>query len=149
MSKTIYVIGSLRNPQVPEVGNLLRAAGYDVFDDWFGGGPEADDYWQKYEQTRGRSYGEALDGWLARNTFNLDWTHLERCDGAVLVAPAGKSAHLELGFVIGQNKPGWVLFDQAPERWDVMYRFVYLTGGKVLFNQGDLVHTVNARFHLG
>jgi hypothetical protein len=41
----------------------------------------------------------------------------------VLVAPAGKSGHLELGWSIGQGKKGYVLFDQEPERWDAMLAF--------------------------
>lgn len=142
--KSIYVIGSLRNPEVPHVGNTLRAEGYDVFDDWFGGGEFADDHWQRYEQTRGRSYRDALRAPLAVNTFNLDYRHLNRCDAAVLVAPAGKSAHLELGYMIGQGKPTWYLFDKEPERWDVMTQFVYTTGGGVCFSLAELVRQVNA-----
>jgi nucleoside 2-deoxyribosyltransferase len=37
--------------------------------------------------------------------------------------PAGKSAHLELGYIIGQGKPGYILFDKMPERLDVMHVF--------------------------
>jgi nucleoside 2-deoxyribosyltransferase len=37
--------------------------------------------------------------------------------------PGGKSAHLELGYMIGQGKPCYVFFDKEPERWDVMYQF--------------------------
>jgi len=57
---TIYLIGSLRNPKVPEISNLLTEAGYDVFSDWFAAGEIADDSWQKYEQGKGLSYIEAL-----------------------------------------------------------------------------------------
>ena len=121
--KSVYLIGSLRNPKVPELGNYLRTQGVEVFDDWYGAGPEADDCWQKYETERGRSYLEALDGHAAWNTFNFDHRHLSRCAACVLVMPAGKSGHLEFGFFIGLGKPGYVLFDAEPERWDVMYRF--------------------------
>jgi len=37
--------------------------------------------------------------------------------------PAGKSGHMELGYMIGQGKPCFVYFDKEPERWDVMYQF--------------------------
>jgi hypothetical protein len=30
---------------------------------------------------------------------------------------------LELGYTIGRGKPGFILFDQEPERYDVMYAF--------------------------
>ena len=36
--------------------------------------------------------------------------------------PAGKSAHLELGWVIGKGKKGFIVLDN-PDRWDVMYLF--------------------------
>ena len=119
----IYLIGSLRNPRIPEVGNILRAEGYETFDDWHAGGPEADDEWMRYEKTRGRHYKDALLAYNAQHIFTYDLSHLNRATVGVLVMPAGKSAHLELGYLIGQNKPGFILFDQEPERWDVMNAF--------------------------
>ncbi len=41
----------------------------------------------------------------------------------VLVLPAGKSGHLELGYLIGQGKPAYIWMPEEPDRWDVMYRF--------------------------
>lgn len=118
----LYLIGSLRNPQVPLIAHQLREATHEVFDDWYAAGPEADDKWREYEKGRGHSYPEALDGFAAHHVFQFDQTHLHRCEAAVLVLPAGKSAHLELGYTIGQGKPGYILLDD-PKRWDVMYRF--------------------------
>lgn len=118
----IYLIGSLRNSKVPLIGNLLREAKFDVFDDWYAGGPNADDCWAAYERGRGRTFVEALGGFSAAHTFMYDYHHLRNADIALLVLPAGKSAHLELGWMIGQGKPGYVLLD-SPERWDVMYKF--------------------------
>ena len=120
---TVYVIGSLRNPRITEVGNALRAAGYDAFDEWHAGGPEADDEWRRYEQDRGRHYKEALRGYHARNIFEFDLYHLNRSDAGVLVMPAGRSGHLELGYLIGQGKLGFILFDEVPERLDIMHSF--------------------------
>jgi len=121
--KSIYIIGSLRNmDKVVEVGNKLRAIGIEGFDDWISPGPEADDYWKKYSEARGQNYLEALGSWSARHVFEFDHYHLDRCDGAILLPPAGKSCHLEFGYTIGKGKPGWVLLDD-PERWDVMYQF--------------------------
>ena len=37
--------------------------------------------------------------------------------------PTGKSGHLELGYLRGQNKPGYILFDKEPKKWDVMHNF--------------------------
>lgn len=123
--RSVYVIGSLRNPRVPVVAAALRAARYDAFDDWYAAGPEADDIWQAYEQERGRRYVEGLRGWHAGMVFDFDRRHLDRCDAGILLLPAGKSGHLELGYMIGQGKPGYVLLDgpDDPPRWDVMYCF--------------------------
>lgn len=118
----IYLMGSLRNPDIPNTAATLRDWGHEVFDDWFAAGPEADDHWRLYEEGRGRSYIEALDGHAATNIFGLDYHHLNRAHAGVLQLPAGRSAHLELGYLLGQGKPGFILLDD-PDRWDVMYKF--------------------------
>lgn len=118
----IYLIGSLRNKKIPEIGVKIRKLGYDVFDDWFAPGPEADDWWKKYEESRGRTYKEALKGHAARHIFEFDKSHIDASDIGLLIMPAGKSGHLELGYMIGRGKPGYVLMDK-PDRWDVMYQF--------------------------
>lgn len=118
----IYLIGSLRNPQIPQAANMLRNVGYEVFDDWYAAGPEADDKWRDYEKQRGHSYIEALDGFAANHVFDFDYFHLQRADIGVLWLPAGKSGHLELGYLLGQGKPGYIVMDN-PDRWDVMYKF--------------------------
>ena len=135
----IYLIGSLRNPELPKLGNILRAQGHEVFDDWFGAGPEADDYWQKHEKQRGSSYYDALHGHAAENVFKFDKRHIDRCDTVVLVMPAGKSGHLELGYAIGAGKRGFVYFHEEPDRWDVMYHFAIHSGGDVAFSTNQLL----------
>jgi hypothetical protein len=121
---SIYIIGSMRNPRVPEVAQALRGIGLDAYDDWHSSGPESDDFWMKYEKARGRTYKEALAGVHANNVFELDKKHLDRCDACVLVMPAGKSGHLELGYMRGCKKPGYILLDGAqPERFDIMSLF--------------------------
>jgi hypothetical protein len=119
----IYLIGSLRNPEVPILAIRLRELGFDVFDDWYAAGPEADDYWLKYEKQRGSTYDEALKNYAANHVFDFDHHHLDRCDIAILLLPAGKSGHLELGYAIGKGKHSFIFIDKEPERWDVMYRF--------------------------
>lgn len=118
-----YIVGSLRNPEIPNIANALRKEGYDIFDDWYAAGPEADDYWQLYENGKGHTYKEALAGYAAQHVFTFDKHHLDRCDGAILVMPAGRSGHLELGYMAGKGKPTHILFDKVPDRYDVMYQF--------------------------
>ena len=122
---SIYVVGSLRNPLVPQVAKALRAAGYDVFDDWYAAGERADDSWQAYEEARGRSFREALRGEAARHTFNFDLRHLQMAELGVLVMPAGKSSHMEFGWLLGRGRPSYVLLTKSPDRWDVMYQLAW------------------------
>lgn len=131
----IYVIGSLRNSSVPEVSNELRRQPIGrrlgnrlaVFDDWYAAGPEADDKWRDYEKARGHTYIQALAGHAAKNVFEFDRRHLSMSDGALLVLPAGKSGHLELGWMAGKEKWTGILLDDS-DRWDVMYKFADWVG---------------------
>jgi len=131
----IYLIGSLRNPEVPNVAKILRNVGYDVFDDWFAAGPNADDHWRDYEVGRGHNLTQALAGPFAKHVFDFDKTYLDRAKTGVLILPAGRSGHLELGYLLGQGKPGFILLDSQPERFDVMYRFAT----SVVTSVGELV----------
>lgn len=119
----VYIVGSLRNPEVLRVGDALREQGYDAFDNWMSAGEHADDAWRDYEKGRGRTYAEALHGRSARHVFNFDRPHLDLSDAAILVMPAGKSGHLELGYMSGRGKPTYILTDGEPERFDVMSQF--------------------------
>lgn len=125
----LYLIGSLRNPEVPNVANKIeQETGWEVFDDWYSAGPEADDYWKEHQRLRGRNYEEALRGYAARHVFNFDRHHLDTCDAGLLLLPAGRSGHLELGYLAGRNTPTIILLDQETEdnRWDVMTQFAGL-----------------------
>jgi hypothetical protein len=134
----IYLIGSLRNSAITTLGNALRAEGFSIFDDWMAAGPEADDYWQKYETEKGHSYKEALDGAAAKNVFEFDKRHLDASVAAVLVLPAGRSGHLELGYMAGRGKYTSILFDKTPERYDVMYQFA----NSVCFTYDELLEAL-------
>jgi nucleoside 2-deoxyribosyltransferase len=118
---SIYVAGPLNSNRVRKVAIKLRESGYDAFDDWHSAGPHADEEWQKHEIERGRPFSEAIRGYHARLVVDFDQHHINRCDAFVLVAPAGKSTHIELGYAIGLGKPSFVLFDGEPDRYDVMY----------------------------
>ena len=141
----IYVIGSLKNANVPVVAQVLRepGLGYHVFDSWHGAGPDADRYWREYEQARGLTYTEALDEPLARHSFAFDMQWLTWCNVGVLVLPCGKSAHLELGYLTG--KPGkrtFILMEGEPEEdWDLMNKIAT----KVVTNLDALVEEIGGQ----
>ena len=141
--KSVYLIGALKNPRVPAVANELRhRLGLDVFDDWWAASEDADDWWMGYENGRGHKYAEAFGGHHADTVFASDKKHLDRCDAAVLLMPAGKSGHLELGYMAGCGKPTFILFDQEPERFDIMYRFAV---GGVHFSTSTLLQAIKER----
>jgi hypothetical protein len=121
--KKIYIIGSLRDQNVPAVAAAFRKRGFDVFDDWFAAGPTADDSWREYEIARGHTYEQALEGRAANHVFSYDKSHLDSSDVVVMVLPCGKSGHLELGYSIGRGKKAYILLNGDYDRWDVMYRF--------------------------
>lgn len=133
----IYLIGSLRNPEIPQIAQEIRKLGFFVFDDWFAAGPEADDKWRDYEKTRGHAYRQALKGYAADHVYKFDLKHLNECDVGILYLPAGRSGHLELGYLIGQGKIGYIVLDN-PERWDVMYLFASDKGGAVCHSFEEL-----------
>ncbi len=131
----IYIIGSLKNEKIPHIAKKIREIGFEVFDDWFSPGPEADDFWRKYEKIRGSTYKQALNNWAGKHIFEFDKFHIDRANIGILIMPAGKSAHLELGYMIGQGKKTYVFFDKEPERWDVMYQFAE----NVFFKEEELL----------
>lgn len=134
-NEVLYIIGSLRNPKIPYIAKELRELGFkEVFDDWYSPGPHADDHWREFEKIRGSSYSQALNNWAGKHIFEFDKFHIDRSHIGVLCMPCGKSGHLELGYMIGQGKKGYVLFDKEPKRWDIMYQ--YCDG--VFFNLNDL-----------
>lgn len=121
----VYLIGSLRNPKIPEIRQALEDSLPDteVFASWFAAGEIADDRWRDYETGRGLSYSQALKDYAAQHILDFDKYHLNRCDIAVLVYPAGRSGHLELGYATGLGKTTYVLLDKEPDRFDVMLGF--------------------------
>lgn len=121
--KKIYIAGSLANPEIVKVTIALQEAGHIPFSEWYTPGPEADVLWRDYEQSIGFSYREALKRPSAVNTFQFDKRNIDDSDMMLMVLPCGKSAHLELGYIIGQGKPGHILMTSEPEKWDVMYQF--------------------------
>ncbi len=131
----IYLIGSLKNPVIPLIGKSLRALGHDIFDDWFAGGPTADAAWREYHQARGEGYAEALKGKAGDNAFKFDMHHLADANAAMLILPAGKSAHMELGVMHGWGRPTYVYFgDGEPADWDLMYKIA----DEVFFDCADI-----------
>lgn len=130
----IYVASSWRNPTQPSVVAALRSVGHEVYDFRE---PEAGDNGFHWADVYGRPGDAAewvegvpademlrgLDHPLAVTGFGLDMAAMERCDTCVLVLPCGRSAHLELGWFVGQGRRTAILLED-PCQPELMYRMV-------------------------
>lgn len=136
--KSIYVIGSLAaREKVMTFANELRKQGFEVFDDWTSPGEAADIYLWKYYQQRGFSYEQMIQSKAARNNYEFDRKHLDVADAVIMYDKCGKSGHLELGYSAAK-KPSFLFLEKEPERPDIMYGFLYDSGGGIFFNKEEL-----------
>ena len=124
-------MGSLANAKIPAIANAIEETSnrsIHVFADWHTPGPNADEYWRAHEIARGFSYREALYRPAATNAFEFDLRNMNSSHGAVLAYPAGKSAHMELGYMAGAGKPTVILLESAnwQARPDLMLRLAGL-----------------------
>ncbi len=109
----LYVASSWRNPWQQSVVQVARKYGHEVYDfrhpkdgdDGFHWS-EIDQGWQNWDAQR---YRKALEDPIAVQGFSRDKGAMEWCDACVLVQPCGNSAHLELGWCVGQRKKTAVL----------------------------------------
>ena len=131
---SIYVASSWRNPTQPSVVQALRAVGHEVYDFRE---PEAGNNGFHWSDVYGRPGDAAewvegvpademvrgLDHPLAHAGFGLDMDAMESCNTCVLVLPCGRSAHLELGWFVGQGRRTAILLED-PCQPELMYRMV-------------------------
>lgn len=125
----LYVASSWKNPYYNNVVDKLRAHGFECFDfrrpDGDGGfhWSNIDKNWRTWSLHR---YRQALRSYEAGRGFHQDMHALKACDALVLVMPCGRSAHLELGYAIGQSKPSFVYFPKSitEDEWEpeLMYK---------------------------
>jgi hypothetical protein len=116
----IYVASSWRNERLTNVVAHLREAGHEVYDfreneafDW----KQIDPDWERW--TAGQ-FRKALENPLASAGFHRDITALNEAEACVLVAPCGRSSHLELGIAIGIGLKTFVLLAEG-ERPELSY----------------------------
>lgn len=131
----VYLMGSLANAEIPLIGNKIRALGIEAIDDWWSPGPLADSYLKHYAKIRKLNYKETLETHAAKHIFEFDKGLIDSSNVGILIMNGGKSAHLELGYLIGSKKPGYILFSKPPLRIDVMHSFAT----KIFFNIDDLL----------
>lgn len=122
----IYVASSWRNTRQPEVVDALRFAGHDVYDFR---NPAPGDHGFSWHQCSDKPFvgdarefrDETLAHPIARAAFAKDMDALCSADATVLVLPCGRSAHLELGYAVGQEQRTIVLLDDPLSERELMY----------------------------
>lgn len=127
----VYVASSWRCEMQAAVVASIRLAGIDCYD--FKNPPNNSGFgWEEvmpydagglvYEDDylRGLKHPRAEEG------FREDFSAMERADTCVLVLPCNRSAHLELGWCVGQGKRTAVLLDGPMVTPELMYKMVDL-----------------------
>lgn len=127
--KYVYVASSWRCPMQPAVIATLRAAKIDCYD--FRNPPNGTGF--SWKEVTGDdyidgpatvdSYLEMIDHQRAADGFESDFNAMQKADAFVLVLPCGRSAHLELGWAVGQGKHTAILLEDPLEP-ELMYRMV-------------------------
>jgi len=110
----IYVASSWRNEHQPAVVSTLVANGHEVYDfrnpgtenggfQW----EQVDPNWEKW--TAGEYRYHLLNNDRCSGAYMADHRAMEWADACVYVLPCGRSASLELGYMIGRGKRTVVL----------------------------------------
>lgn len=139
LTRTIYVASSWRNQVHAGLVELLRSHGHRVYDfkdpdgtgrngfTWSDTGlkhsnPLTGDH-RVPDLSSATDYVGCLDHPAAVAGFTNDFAAMCAADTFVLVLPCGRSAHLELGWAVGQGKRTIVWLDD-PCTPELMYRMV-------------------------
>ncbi len=126
MGLNIYVASSFRNTRQPEVVRRLREDGHEVYD--FHEAPgfhwrDLDPNWERWTAKEMRFILNNDD--RVSSAFESDQRALDWCDAVVYVLPCGKSASLELGYVVGAGKLAAVLLDDSGEP-ETMFKLAHV-----------------------
>lgn len=138
----IYVASSWRNPFQPEVVQLLREEGHEVYDfrnptkgnkgfAW----SDIDPDWESWTTEQ---YIDALRHPIANAGFHYDFDAMKWADCCVMVLPCGRSANTEAGWMKGAGKSVFV-YQPTTQEPELMYKIYdgILTGKK------DLLTSIN------
>ena len=123
----IYLASSWKNKYQEMLVEMLRALDYEVYD--FKYDPGANFHWSEVgissESESYVDYMKALSSERANEGFNSDFRAMHKCDTCILILPCGKSAHLELGWFVGQGKRTAIFnTEHSPIQPELMYKMV-------------------------
>jgi hypothetical protein len=121
----IYVASSWRNSFHPEVVELLRNLGHEVYD--FRNPAEGNygfawsDIDENWIQWTPEAYVKAMSHPIAEDGFKNDFDAMKWADCCVMVLPCGRSANTEAGWMKGVGKLVYV-FLPIPQEPELMYK---------------------------
>lgn len=114
----VYVASSKKNPRVTEIMDLARAHGHRVLD-WARGSADVDEekaWTEWYAKTEGYekwSPAKHVDFMGDPQMLEInerDGSEMRSVDAGIVVLPAGRSAHLEIGWLAGAGVPTCAFF---------------------------------------
>lgn len=117
----VYVASSWRNKDQPVALSILRQCGCEVYD--FRGGPAF--IWGHILPATPtlQVFREALGHQIAAEAYRADRAALDRATHGLLVQPGGRSAHLEIGYLVGRGIPTAVWYpDSQVEHLELMLK---------------------------
>jgi len=121
----IYVASSWKNIYQKSVIVLLRTVGFEVYDFKNKNSFHWNDVDPNYEQWTNEQFNNILkNNALTKIGFEADFNAMKASDTFVLVNPCGRSAHLELGWAIGQGKKTIIYNPVKLDKFDLMYKMV-------------------------
>lgn len=122
----IYVASSWRNTLQGVMVDDLRDRGHSVYD--FKADEGASFHWNEVgvdsDSEDIYKYLLALEQPRSEAGFRSDMGALATCDLCVMVLPCGNSAHLELGWAVGNHKLTVIVNDTHRIKPDLMYKMV-------------------------
>lgn len=109
-----YVASSYKNEEVRNVIETLEVNGVDCHDWISDEAPEAWDTWFKKTADSptwdSKRHVDFMWDEQMQRIARIDYAEMDKADIGILVLPAGRSAHLELGYMIGRGLPTAVYF---------------------------------------
>lgn len=120
----IYVAGSFSNREnIMFIGNTLREHGFETYifcDPSSVTGKLSDELRLLYD-LKTLTAKSVYDTKII-SSIGLENLHeLVQCDALVLVLPSGRSAHLEAGWMIGRQRPVYIIGPKVYGEFDAMY----------------------------
>lgn len=135
----IYVASSWRNKFQPEVVELLKSLGHEVYD--FRHPKEGDNgfHWSQidpnWENWTTKQYAEALNHPIAEDGFKKDFDAMKWADCCVMVLPCGCSANTEAGWMKGMGKEVYI-YQPIKQEPELMYKIYDAIIGSLTDLQG-------------